>query len=347
MEKGRRKALMRWSLPTECPICGEQVPVGLWEHVPECARKVREIELQAKEEAQNLPCAHSMDTTWFAVDKNGLVGEFWSSEGGCVPRDAPAMESALSGRTTLVANGEAPPASVLAIPKLDLEQLVRLKVAREIYQMKRDLEWSARGRNIGLKADPKRPEHVNRDWLGAGSGDWRPTVTALLHSVKGVGEEIFATKLMVQGGGKDRILTKKIQWEGKDVLLFTGEMTKEEFEAIHKHDLCVTCIGDDLGVDHAVVASCFLFRHPSMLGNAPYTRVFAPASPKSWSELGMTEEPELVLPVDFRKIRVVQPAQHVDCEFYGDDKDEESRRFTKEQDFDLDSHIRENGPAYI
>lgn len=34
----------------------------------------------------DFPAAHSMDTEWFAVDADGNVGIFWSSEGGAVPK---------------------------------------------------------------------------------------------------------------------------------------------------------------------------------------------------------------------------------------------------------------------
>lgn len=38
------------------------------------------------------PAAHSMDTTWFAVDKAGFVAEFSTGEAGAIPFDAPAPE---------------------------------------------------------------------------------------------------------------------------------------------------------------------------------------------------------------------------------------------------------------
>jgi hypothetical protein len=38
--------------------------------------------------ATDYPAAHSMDTTWFAVDKDGHVAAFESAEGGAVPNDA-------------------------------------------------------------------------------------------------------------------------------------------------------------------------------------------------------------------------------------------------------------------
>src|SRR5687768_12253706 len=34
----------------------------------------------------DFPAAHSMDTTWFAVDRDGHVGQFDSWEAGAVPR---------------------------------------------------------------------------------------------------------------------------------------------------------------------------------------------------------------------------------------------------------------------
>lgn len=39
----------------------------------------------------DFPAAHSMDTTWFAIDADGYVGIFNSSEGGAVPRKLPGL----------------------------------------------------------------------------------------------------------------------------------------------------------------------------------------------------------------------------------------------------------------
>lgn len=36
----------------------------------------------------DFPAAHSMDTTWFAIDRDGHVAVFESGEAGCVPQDA-------------------------------------------------------------------------------------------------------------------------------------------------------------------------------------------------------------------------------------------------------------------
>jgi hypothetical protein len=36
----------------------------------------------------DFPAAHSMDTTWFAIDRDGHVAMFESGESGCVPEDA-------------------------------------------------------------------------------------------------------------------------------------------------------------------------------------------------------------------------------------------------------------------
>lgn len=38
------------------------------------------------------PAAHSMDTTWFAVDRDGCVGAFDSNSRGGVPQDAPGVD---------------------------------------------------------------------------------------------------------------------------------------------------------------------------------------------------------------------------------------------------------------
>jgi hypothetical protein len=49
----------------------------------------------------DFPAAHSMDTTWFAVDKDGRVGYFESGEAGAVPIDALQGELAVSMVTRL------------------------------------------------------------------------------------------------------------------------------------------------------------------------------------------------------------------------------------------------------
>lgn len=47
------------------------------------------------------PAAHSMDTTWFAVDRDGYVAYFESGEAGAVPREALTVEEEdVAGRVT-------------------------------------------------------------------------------------------------------------------------------------------------------------------------------------------------------------------------------------------------------
>ncbi len=38
--------------------------------------------------AEDYPAAHSADTHWFAVDRDGCVARFWSDEDGAIPSDA-------------------------------------------------------------------------------------------------------------------------------------------------------------------------------------------------------------------------------------------------------------------
>jgi hypothetical protein len=42
---------------------------------------------------QDFPAAHSMDTTWFAIDADGCVGIFNSDENGAVPKDLTGVTS--------------------------------------------------------------------------------------------------------------------------------------------------------------------------------------------------------------------------------------------------------------
>jgi hypothetical protein len=42
---------------------------------------------------QDFPAAHSMDTTWFAIDADGCVGIFNTNEGGAVPKDVTEIDN--------------------------------------------------------------------------------------------------------------------------------------------------------------------------------------------------------------------------------------------------------------
>lgn len=45
---------------------------------------------------RDYPAAHSMDTTWFALDRHGHIGVFWSGEAGSVPLEADGQEEGLA-----------------------------------------------------------------------------------------------------------------------------------------------------------------------------------------------------------------------------------------------------------
>jgi hypothetical protein len=45
---------------------------------------------------QDFPAAHSMDTTWFAIDADDCVGIFEPNEGGAVPQNLPDIENEIN-----------------------------------------------------------------------------------------------------------------------------------------------------------------------------------------------------------------------------------------------------------
>lgn len=49
-----------------------------------------------KSEPSDFPAAHSMDCTWFAVDRDGCVAEFFSGESGAVPSGAASDHTGVS-----------------------------------------------------------------------------------------------------------------------------------------------------------------------------------------------------------------------------------------------------------
>jgi hypothetical protein len=68
----------------------------------------------------DFPAAHSMDTTWFAVDADGCVGMFDSGEGGAVPQ---------MNRNTQIEGSED---ILLALAELDPQRIIRVQASAEI-----------------------------------------------------------------------------------------------------------------------------------------------------------------------------------------------------------------------
>jgi hypothetical protein len=68
----------------------------------------------------DFPAAHSMDTTWFAVDADGCVGVFDSGEGGAVPR---------TNRNTQIEGSEE---ILLTLAELDPQRIIRVQASAKI-----------------------------------------------------------------------------------------------------------------------------------------------------------------------------------------------------------------------
>jgi hypothetical protein len=71
-----------------------------------------------REGGDDFPAAHSMDTTWFAVDRDGHVAAFDSDETGAVPR---AVDEAVGAEEEVLADFEALP--VVGRPRLEASAL--------------------------------------------------------------------------------------------------------------------------------------------------------------------------------------------------------------------------------
>ena len=55
------------------------------------------------------PAAHSMDTHWFAIDKDGQVGLFFTAETGYLPNEAVNVEAPDLIELATKLGGKAPP----------------------------------------------------------------------------------------------------------------------------------------------------------------------------------------------------------------------------------------------
>lgn len=75
----------------------------------------------------DFPAAHSMDTTWFAIDADGCVGIFDSSEGGAIPNDlTKRTENLIEYATELIAVFAEEKGSLLNRDFIDIESICQL-----------------------------------------------------------------------------------------------------------------------------------------------------------------------------------------------------------------------------
>jgi hypothetical protein len=89
----------------------------------------------------DFPAAHSMDTTWFAIDADGYVGIFNSSEGGAVPTDLPSFAEI---ENIIEFNGELLDILLGDRQKLfEYDSSVKIEPVLKQLSIDLDLEWSS------------------------------------------------------------------------------------------------------------------------------------------------------------------------------------------------------------
>lgn len=272
------------------------------------------------------PAAHSMDTDWYAVDRDGRVARCDSGEVGPVPAGAPAVDwstiaedfgvlrvvRALRGgpldEQVVIANMFA--ASTDEHERALLAQIARGdEHARAIYADLREARgepragWSPRERAVYVVG-----EDFARIPYDAMPERWRGVMvfTSAAHR-----EALRAEATMTSARDVDPRM-------GVRDAIFVGFMNRITFERLWMRGaIALVCV-----LDEPAPREVGLFEYQHDWGYGPYQRDGVPAAPVSLADLPAPLRERLGrlrLPVDFEADAAFDPADHVPCLRHGED----------------------------
>lgn len=253
------------------------------------------------------PAAHSMDTQWYAMDKCGHVGVFYSSESGALPDGVDTDSS--GGLRGGIGEYASPSDLVDKASAVDLVEMVEDMIRRK----------SQGRRERGRMAGEDRMDHIALASMEArGSAPEAIEAVLLLDPRKktGVKEEFFARLLMK----KDKEYgARLVRLEKKEILVVVGTVETTLIKELHDNGSCTMCIWDSVDIPKGCLQGAFYFRHPSSNGAPyPYNRLFSPKNPVTWKEMGLAEPLKVQFPFCFGEKKVLQPASYLKCDLYGD-----------------------------
>ena len=261
-------------------------------------------------EQGDYPAAHSMDTTWFAVDQNGHIGHFNTLHNGHYPTDACVSVTA--------------------------QDSLLLSSARQ------DAIYPPEGRDHDLELDefllkqiflaaPNIAADNLAGWVGArhiaepGSGLFR----TLLAYVDESGAGPFYHSILMQLGNIGDDLSALCQSDmilrntDDGCVLWADTMSLRQFVDLHRGKKCVRCVEPARSRDanDAVSAALGLYYFEPVedeLPNCPYEKLRSPTRPLSINDLppdlgGVLSKIQFGS-IDFGDLVRVQPIEFVPCE---------------------------------
>lgn len=235
---------------------------------------------------KDYPAAHSMDTSWFAIDKCGHIAVFYSGEEGAVADGAGDSGTLFDDRPM---SGE----------------------------LKRILEGDRTSFRIGDHAvkvtDPHRADEGKVPY-------------AYGFFVLGKGAELWAIERKLVSPTDPPGSRRESELESTDgYLWYSGHLAVEDYKWLHeKADRCMAC-SHYMPIDMEIrqeLYGIFNYKCPDY-GHPPYDREFTPENPMTWEEIMKVvplAQPKTVVfdKICFKDKPTIQPIEHLKSSTYGD-----------------------------
>jgi hypothetical protein len=245
--------------------------------------------------SDDFPAAHSMDTCWFAVDRDGHLAVFDSGEEGAVPTEA-IYDSGL----------DVPEQIALQAPQVLLTTLSAGS---------RHLQWPEFF--VPPEIAARRPCWYRRLLLPRSlwsAEEWLDSMS--IYSVV----LLLSSAEVLRGVRKDRyrVGTRVERPEGSLWSVLFGRMNRGEYRRIHESGACFACIH----LDEKGVSDAGLYRFDNdESGLEPYKRTATPKAALRLDdlpeELRRAAEHVRFNSLCFAEAECVQPLEHFRCQVYG------------------------------
>lgn len=241
---------------------------------------------QNKPRRPALFAAHSMDTDWFAVDKDGNVALFRSGEAGAVPVD---VNTETYG-----------------------SQLVREMIRRGMVELRPDMFVQTVSHPDGFHGS--RARRVQPPTLLDRIFRRKPKPAPLPECLFFLKPGVQTPPLLEDGSF--------LAPAHEGLALFMVHPTRKLVDELHCNGHCCGCVAYPHFTDEAVLQALPLFIYDNNeyeMGATPYDRIHVPSTPKVLEEMKAVLSAEgLQQPVQLRQVRFaesakLQPAEHVPC----------------------------------
>ncbi|MFO0813265.1 MAG: hypothetical protein U0796_08610 [Gemmatales bacterium] len=267
----------------------------------------------------DFPAAHSMDTTWFAIDQEGNLGIFESRENGPVPAQFSVQDmgyQVLQIAREEVFSGRKP---------IDLSIVKESSRQSHIDAMQ---FFSSYAPSLMQQMEVITPSPISWFFNRLSLGLYQPKARLIpikkSPSSDSMDSTITHDNIVVEVSSWDALMTlglsgtiHRLVTLNESVVVALDQLSKADWEKMHNHNVCVFCCDFPIELYQDVALGFFHYDGDSSW----YQRLHMPVNPLKMFELQdklPAELPRLHLPFKFADQPHYQPLTTMECNTWGD-----------------------------